>query len=1017
MKAKQWKAGLLAAAMLASMVLPAAAVEEPETPEQPDRTVVQTDPNVSEPVETEVVTEDVGAPTFEPGTGLEPAVGTEPEEDPPELGSVYGPNGESLAIELTLTCTNEMAAHKGGNSKTSSKNFLSASNWDLERAEFSQEGDVWYGTLYLDGEKLLNEQFTDAVHTVTSNPAVTVAYQDGKWCIQSEESPAQLTVEGVCTAEGPAAPELGENLEVWVQMYSGEYDPVSGSQIDRHPEKYGDSVSFGDPYYEDGAWLCDMTVVGYSFDPELAESCFVNQELEGYYDDYQIDPYEVLFGQDADKTVTLTYNQKTAKWEAPALSLKQTSNGPGESNPKIKYGVAFKVEDKVEGTTTAPSLPVENPVHNGGFWVSLYVVNDAGEPEKEVYTQVYDGTQDYVSFSEPEAGAGILQTYAAVATVKGEDVLAASGLEGYQLSKAGEVKENELIFDWDTMTWTAQTMSPSDFDQPGTTIAKRGVAFRVESTEPAPVAPPAPDGDKNCRDFQVTVYGAVPQLDGTVVNKNLLGYRWDLADEASIKIGEMKQNEEGVWTCDVTVDATEMVQSVCEEHQSGHYRLTDDPMVKTVTLTYDETKEKWIAPSDGITYGYPSYPEYKNGVAFGLLQQFTIIFNPGLNAEGEEFESEAYDAGATVKLPETVDFTREGYVFAGWKTTIKQGTNYTTYLYPIGTNMTMFAKEKLEVEAYWMNVELTVAAEPYDPDKAVKDYTFSDTATVEGGDGEVTLLYKATVKGNSQYPYTLVCDGAQAVYDTALEGAIPKYNTQTVVYFTKTYTVDEAETIEETVKMGNASDSASVTIDLSKVLTLTAGGEDTVYTGSQTVYTLTAVGEKGDTGTMRFSFLLDGQYVADSVKLEALNGFMMVQSAPEETENGMLYEVMLTQMSGLNTLSSSKRTDVLSITLTAGDQPGEITLTPVELSFSFETTGPDVEGQVGAPVVSQVWVQYDVNGDGVLAMSDVNAMKVYYQAREGDENWDTAKRADLNEDGVVDVEDLSMLMEILLKME
>ena len=83
MKAKQWKAGLLAAAMLASMVLPAAAVEEPETPEQPDRTVVQTDPNVSEPVETEVVTEDVGAPTFEPGTGLEPAVGTEPEEDPP----------------------------------------------------------------------------------------------------------------------------------------------------------------------------------------------------------------------------------------------------------------------------------------------------------------------------------------------------------------------------------------------------------------------------------------------------------------------------------------------------------------------------------------------------------------------------------------------------------------------------------------------------------------------------------------------------------------------------------------------------------------------------------------------------------------------------------------------------------------------------------------------------------------------------------------------------------------------
>lgn len=153
----------------------------------------------------------------------------------------------------------------------------------------------------------------------------------------------------------------------------------------------------------------------------------------------------------------------------------------------------------------------------------------------------------------------------------------------------------------------------------------------------------------------------------------------------------------------------------------------------------------------------------------------------------------------------------------------------------------------------------------------------------------------------------------------------------------------------------------------------------------------------------------------DSVKLEALNGFVMEQAEPEQTEDGMLYKVMLTQMSGVDALAASKQTEVLRVTLTAADEKGQIVLTPVEYAYASGTTGPDLPGEVGGPVTTQVWVQYDVNDDGQVSMSDVNMLKVYYQAHEGDENWSDAVRADLNGDKVVDVQDLSLLMQYLLQ--
>ena len=741
----------------------------------------------------------------------------------------------------------------------------------------------------------------------------------------------------VSPVEGPEAPVLGENLEVWVQIYSGEYAPKGGFQID-DTSPYGSSVTFGDVEKTGEQWTCDMTVVGYTKDSSLSDNCYLNKNMpEGY----EVDPYELDRDGNAKKTVTLTYNQENGKWECPAIPLKHTSTGPA-STSTVKYGVSFKIKNTTEAEG-APALPVDNPVHNGGFWVSLYAKNAEGTAYEEVYTQVYDGTQNYVQFSAPAEGEGILGTYATTATVNGNDVLAASGLEGYELADRKPIKENELVFDWDSMTWTAETMIPY-FDQPGSTIAKRGLAFLVQPIEdPAPPLPvpgetamyfaggewvsvtytctnenavhkpantktrnltsiskqylkavgdaqqdengqwtcqvtldaaallsgtsgfnmahtgedlvltavynetrsrwelpaepltftgtctqngPEAPSTSNCTDFYVTVYGYEPQVDETVKNISLSSFRWDLANgRVTITFSQPEKNDQGVWTCEATIQAEDWVEEVYQSKLSSHYRRDDtDPTTKTITMTFDQGKGKWVAESDGITYGYPSNPSTKNGVAFRLVKQYTVTYAPGRDLagripEGEKVDGGVYDKGATVNLPQTTSFVTENGVFAGWKVTIKKYINdpdSVTYFYPLGTEtMPMFGKD-VELEAYWMDVVLNVASVPYDETLSVSDYTFGNAANFVIDGDTVTVLYRAQVQGKSQYPYALTVHGpeATAVYGSQLSGTIDKYQTSKYVYFTVTYTAEEFEAMtQQTVELGNgATAAASVTV-------------------------------------------------------------------------------------------------------------------------------------------------------------------------------------------------------------
>ena len=56
--------------------------------------------------------------------------------------------------------------------------------------------------------------------------------------------------------------------------------------------------------------------------------------------------------------------------------------------------------------------------------------------------------------------------------------------------------------------------------------------------------------------------------------------------------------------------------------------------------------------------------------------------------------------------------------------------------------------------------------------------------------------------------------------------------------------------------------------------------------------------------------------------------------------------------------------------------------------------------------VTKIFSIYDLNDDNSVGMADLSLAFYFYQSQAGDANWDAAKVADVNGDGVVDMLDL-----------
>ena len=786
----------------------------------------------------------------------------EPEPTVPEAPNpktpIWGPNGSGYALHVHYICDNEDAAHQGGNDVLDKKNFITAGEYFTFGAVTEHNG-VYEVTATVNANKLLEDKFGVA-HTVAGTTTLTLEYLEAskKWAIKSDSDVYELTLTGTCTVGGPEAPTNETCSTFYVTVYG-----IDGADTNRvlrstaHTVSNGGfTISYGQVQKIDGVWTCEATI-------DATDK--INSVLESQ----QANHYIMEDDAPTSKTVTLTYNQNSGKWvaENDGVTYSDDRTRAGVAFPLIKqYSVTYLPGDQLNGNpvpgdpidgglfavdATVP-LPQTTTFTNDGYifagwkttvqegskkvthyfpvgtttmdmfaqdvelkayWMKL-TLEVASAPYRENLTvdnYTFDST---ASFSTEEDSITVLyradiwgnSTYPYALTCEGAQ-------EVYGSSLSGTIPLSSTT----TYVYFTKTYTPED-EISSETVSMAGASDSAAvsitwNTEPD--APEAPNSG-NCTDFYVTVYGEEPRLDDTVVNHSLLSSRWSgYSNLVSVTFAEPTKNGDGSWICVATVDASKMVED--QLSKQDHYRKADDlSTTKTVILTYNEDKGEWVAPSDGVAYGYPSSLTYKNGVAFKLVKQFEVTFTPGLDLAfkaptGDVPEGGYYDAGAQVNLPETTSLVATKGKYAGWMATVKNGTQSTTYYYPIGTDMEMFATD-VTLKAYWMDVELDVASEAYDATKAVTAYTFGNTATFQDSKDSVTVLYRAKVLGNSRYPYALSCNGATAVYSSALSGSIDMYNTYKYVYFTKTYTSSDGEISSETVRMGNASDSAAVSI-------------------------------------------------------------------------------------------------------------------------------------------------------------------------------------------------------------
>lgn len=796
----------------------------------------------------------------------------EPEQPalPGENTSVWSPvGGNNYNIAVTYTCENDQAIHQAG--KTVKKNLIYGKFFDFGNPTLVD--GTWTVSASLKVGAYLTDLFKEP-HTSEQTVSLTLEYnsENEKWYLpvtNDEDGTTELNLSGTCTSAGPEAPSTKNCSNFYVTVY-GEVPQLDGSVDNKSVSSsrwdiamnHDVEITFSTPAFVDGVWTCNATVDA---------AAYIEEAIDSTTDRYRLDDTST-------KTITLTYNTSTGKWLAGSDGVDYATGGS-------KYGVAFKLQRQFTVTygterDLAGAFPSGTPTDGGAF--------DAGAtvtlPQETSYTTEngvfagwklnYGPKTDRHSQFYPLGGTEMaMPAYNAEVNAYWMDVELDVASEAYDASKAvgdytfGEAASFADQKDPVTVLYRAQVQGNSQYpyaltcedaeavydstlsgtiDQyasskyvyftktytPGDEVSSETVRMGNASDSAAVsitwnTEPDMPNQENAF--FHVTVYSEEAQLDGSAAkNKEINSVWWGgYPDLVDVEFTKPVQGSGGVWTCQATINAEAYVAKTIEDSTNTPYRRSDDPTTKTITLTYNEATEKWIVPSDGVDYATGGS---KNGVAFKLVKQFKVTFAPGRDLDygipsGEKYSGGVYDAGATVELPETTNFVPTKGEFAGWCTTIKYSyLDSERFFYPIGTDMEEMFAIDVTLEAYWMDVELEVASQAYDESMAVKDYTFGDTATFSDIEDSVTVLYRASVWGNTGYPYELTCQDATPVYNTTLSGTMPFVGgtPRTYVYFTKTYTPDDAVS-SETVLMGNASDSAAVSITWKESHTHTYG--------------------------------------------------------------------------------------------------------------------------------------------------------------------------------------------------
>lgn len=248
--------------------------------------------------------------------------------------------------------------------------------------------------------------------------------------------------------------------------------------------------------------------------------------------------------------------------------------------------------------------------------------------------------------------------------------------------------------------------------------------------------------------------------------------------------------------------------------------------------------------------------------------------------------------------------------------------------------------------------------------------------------------------------------GSYAFSDLAADSVIYVANETVAAAFTSSsYTVGKT-----TIQVGTPSDTPTATTAAS--VSLKASETQKKGRVSFDLYLDSAT----ELNTVMFQLTFDAAQVSQgTVTVEDSN--FTINDYKWDTNDGVLTAVLKFGKAGDN-LNYTGPVKLATITLPLKeDVTGSVTATISQAvaAGAGEAVGGQVVADITAKTASVFIASYDVNGDGKIDLKDIAEAQRYYQAENGDENWDAAKAADVNGDGKVDLEDYTALFRTVVE--
>jgi hypothetical protein len=192
-------------------------------------------------------------------------------------------------------------------------------------------------------------------------------------------------------------------------------------------------------------------------------------------------------------------------------------------------------------------------------------------------------------------------------------------------------------------------------------------------------------------------------------------------------------------------------------------------------------------------------------------------------------------------------------------------------------------------------------------------------------------------------------------------------------------------------------------------------GDTSIVAGDDAVYTV-SVNNVNKLATVTLWFEADGTYFTGKT-FNGLNGFSILGDI-QWTQNGNIWtgRATLINNSGVN---SNSALDIFEMVFSSNsDQLGNTAVKLIKADLSGYNANTDQAIYIDSSIannqiqtmINQYFSIYDTNKDGKIDQLDLTTAQLFYMAEEGDANWNTAKIADINNDGRVDISDLILIL-------